>query len=173
MSTLENEIEAKVLEIDEDKLPEKIEGLDAKKKFASSMTSEFFDFPDGRIEDEGILRLRTRDDEAFITRKKLVAFDDAKEMEEIEFHVSDPEETREFLKSLGLEKVAESEKYRIKWVKDDTEFVVDKFKGIPHFLEIEAPDRGKLMECFEKLGFSEDETVNWGAKKIFEHYGKL
>jgi adenylate cyclase class 2 len=168
-----NEIEAKVLEVDKEKLSEKIEELGAEKKFESSMRSEFFDFPDSRIEKDGILRLRTRDGEAFITRKREVAYDDAKEMEEIEFDVSDPEETREFLRSLGLERIAESEKTRAKWVKGDTEFVIDKFSGIPHFLEIEAPDREKLMESFEALGFSQDETVNWGGKKVFEHYGKL
>lgn len=167
-----NEIEAKVLEIDEEELTEKLRNIDAEKVFDSHIKSELYDFPDGRIEEDGVLRLRTREDKSFVTRKQKVAFDDAKEMHEIEFDVDDPEEFREFMKSIGAEKVREGDKHRIKWVKDDVEFVIDKIPGIPCFLEVEAPNREKMNEAFRELGFSMEETVNWGAKEIFEHYGE-
>lgn len=168
-----NEIEAKVLEINQEELSNKIEELGAEKVFDSHIESEFYDFPDGRIEENGLLRLREREDKIFVTRKKDVSYDDAKEMEEIEFDVSSREEARKFLKSLGLEKVHKSQKNRTKWVLDDTELVIDKLPEIPPMLEIEAPTEEKLKEGFEKLGYSREETVNWGAKKVREKYEQL
>lgn len=168
-----NEIEAKVLEIDEEKLSEKLRSIGAQKIFDSHVKSELYDFPDGRIEENGVLRLRTIEDRSFVTRKEKVVFDDdAKEMHEIEFDVDNPEEFREFMNSIGAEKVREGSKHRIKWVKDDVEFVIDKIPEIPCFLEVEAPDREKMKKAFQELGFSMEETVNWGAKEIFEHYDR-
>lgn len=169
----ENEIEAKVLDVDRKELEQKIEDLGAEKIFEGHIESEFFDFPDGRIEEKGLLRLRKREDKTFITRKKEISYEEAKEMEEIEFDVGSREEARKFLESLGLEKVHGSQKNRVKWVKDDTEFVIDKIPKIPPMLEIEAPTKEELREVFEKIGFSIDETVNWGAKKIREKHGEL
>ncbi len=165
-----NEIEAKVLEVNKEELSEKLRNIGAEKVFDSQIKSELYDFPDGRIEEEGVLRLRTREDKSFVTRKQRVAFDDAKEMHEIEFDVDDPEEFREFMKSIGAEKVREGNKNRTKWVKDDIEFVIDKIPNIPCFLEVEAPDREEMKNAFQELGYSMEETVNWGAKEIFEHY---
>lgn len=110
----ENEIEAKVLDIDREEISEKIEDIGAKKKFDSQLKSKFFDFPDGSIESEGILRLRDTGERTFITRKKEVKFDEAKEMEEIEFDVSSKKEAIKFLESIGLEIVAESQKKKDK-----------------------------------------------------------
>lgn len=167
-----NEIEAKVLEVDEEKLSEKLEEIGAKKVFDSEIRSELYDFPDGRIEEDGILRLRTRQDKSFVTRKQKVAFDDAKEMREIEFDIDRPDEFRAFMSSIGAQKIHENTKNRVKWVKDDIEFVIDKFQNIPPFIEIEAPDRTRMKQAFKELGFSENETVNWGTKEIFEHYSE-
>lgn len=30
-----------------------------------------------------------------------------------------------------------------------------------------------MKKNFEKLGFKIEDTVNWGAKKTLDHYGKL
>ncbi|MBY6294237.1 hypothetical protein GLU60_02500 [Nanohaloarchaea archaeon H01] len=94
-------------------------------------------------------------------------------MEEIEFDVSSLEETVEFSKSLGLEKVHHSQKNRFKRVLDDIEFVIDKLPEIPPMLEIEAPTREKLEESFAKLGYNMDETTNWGAKKVRDDYQEM
>jgi len=170
---VQNEIEAKVLEINKKELSHKIEETGAKKVFDSHIESYFYDFPDGRIEENGILRLRKTSKNVFITRKKEIAYDDAKEMEEIEFNVSSMEEAKTFLNSIGLEKVAESEKNRIKWVKDDVEYVIDKIPDVPHLLEIEAPNRQKMKDSFEELDISVEETVNWGAEKTLKYYNLL
>lgn len=113
-----NEIEAKLLEVDKERVSEKIEDLGAKKAFEGKMRSEFYDFPDGRIEENGLLRLRTKGSESFITRKIDVSQDEVKEKEEIEFDVSSPEEAKQFLRSIGLEKIYSNEKKRTKWVKE-------------------------------------------------------
>lgn len=164
------EIEAKVLEVDPEEIEEKLDDIGAEKKWSYDIESEFFDFPDGRIEEDGLLRVRWREDKTFVTRKKDASYDEAKVMEEIEFEISDRDAFKDFLKSLGLEKIKSSSKHRTKWTRNDTEFVIDQLDVIPPTLEIEAPSKEEMEQGFRDLGFSMDETVNWGAKKMFEKY---
>jgi adenylate cyclase class 2 len=164
------EIEAKVLEVDPEEIEEKLDDIGAEKKWSYDIESEFFDFPDGRIEEDGLLRVRWREDKTFVTRKKDASYDEAKVMEEIEFEISDRDAFKDFLKSLGLEKIKSSSKHRTKWTRNDTEFVIDQLDVIPPTLEIEAPSKEEMKQGFRDLGFSMDETVNWGAKKMFEKY---
>jgi adenylate cyclase class 2 len=164
------EIEAKVLEIDPEEIEEKLGNIGAEKQWSYDIESEFFDFPDGRIEENGLLRVRWREDKTFVTRKTDVSFDEAKVMEETEFEIRDRSSFKDFLKSLGLEKIKESSKHRTKWTRGETEFVIDKIPGIPPTLEVESPSQEKLEKGFKDLGFSMNETVNWGAKRMFEEY---
>ena len=164
------EIEAKVLEVDPEELEEKLGSIGAEKQWSSDIESEFFDFSDGSIEENGLLRVRSRKDKVFVTRKKEVSYDEAKVMEETEFEISDKRAFKDFLKSIGLEKVQESEKHRTKWTRGETEFVIDKIPEIPPLLEIESPTKEEMEKGFKDLGFTMEETVNWGAKKMFEEY---
>lgn len=164
------EIEAKVLEIDTEEIESRLDDIGAEKQWSYDIESEFFDFPDGRIEDNGSLRVRCREDKTFVTRKKDLSFDDSKVMEETEFKISDRSAFKDFLNSLGLEKIKDSSKHRIKWNKGETEFVIDNIPGIPPLLEIESPSEEELRKSFNDLGYSMEETVNWGAKRMFEEY---
>ena len=165
------EIEAKILEIDTDELRKKLEKIGAIKVFEEQVKSEFYDFKDGRIEENGQIRLRTIGDRSFVTRKIDVVDERAKVKEEIEFDVEDPDEVRKFLKSIGLEKIESGEKKRAKWHKNSMEYVIDWYHGIPPLLEIEASSHQKLEESFEELGFSFEETVDWGSSRVHQHYG--
>lgn len=164
------EIEAKILEIDPEELRGKLEKIGAIKVFEEQVKSEFYDFEDGRIEENGQIRLRTIGDRSFVTRKIDVDDERAKVKEEIEFDVEDPDEVRKFLKSIGLEKIENGEKKRAKWHKNSMEYVIDWYHGIPPLLEIEASSHQKLEESFEELGFSFEETVDWGSNRLHKHY---
>ena len=164
------EIEAKILEVDTDELREKLDGIGASKVFEKQVSSEFYDFEDGRIEENGQIRLRTIGDNSFVTRKIDVDDDRAKVKEEIEFDVENPDEVRKFLKSIGLEKIETGQKRRAKWHKNSVEYVIDWYPGIPPLLEIEAPSHQKLEESFEELGFSFEETVDWGSDRVHKNY---
>lgn len=164
------EIEAKILEIDPEELRKKLEGIGATKVFEKQVKSDFYDFEDGRIEENGQIRLRTVGDHSFVTRKNDVDDDRAKVKEEIEFDVDNPEEVRKFLKSIGLKQIEDGEKKRAKWHKNSVEYVIDWYPEIPPLLEIEAPSHQKLEKGFEQLGYSFEETVDWGSTRVHEHY---
>ena len=164
------EIEAKILEVDTDELREKLEDIGAIKVFEEQVKSEFYDFEDGRIEENGQIRLRTIGDNSFVTRKINVDDDRAKVKEEIEFDVEKPDEVRKFLKSIGLEKIETGQKKRAKWHKNSVEYVIDWYPGIPPLMEIEAPSHRKLQKAFKKLGYEFEQTVDWGSTKLHEHY---
>jgi adenylate cyclase class 2 len=164
------EIEAKILEIDPEELCGKLEGIGASKVFEDNVKSDFYDFEDGRIEENGQIRLRTIGDHSFVTRKIDVDDERAKVKEEIEFDVENPDEVRKFLKSIGLEKIESGEKKRAKWQKNSVEYVIDRYPGIPPLLEIEAPSHQKLEKAFEDLGYRFEETVDWGSSKLHRQY---
>ena len=164
------EIEAKVLDVDVEELKDKLEEISAEKIFEETVKSEFYDFEDGRIEQNGQIRLRTVGKKSFITRKTDVEDDRAKVKEEIEFDIDDKNQARQFLKSIGLQKIEQGEKKRAKWKKDSIEYVIDWYPEIPPLLEIEAPTHEKLEDAFDELGYSMDETVNWGGSKVYRHY---
>lgn len=171
------EIEAKILEVDPDEIAEKLDAIGAKHKFDTTVRSRFYDFPDGRIEQNGLLRLRTVNDTAFVTLKRPLDYEhessqyDVKRLEEIEFTVNDPSETEAFFYALGMEKIHESEKRRQKWVKDGTEYVIDHYPGMPPLLEVEAPDEQALESAFHELGYDMVETVPYDYEGLLQHYG--
>lgn len=164
------EVEAKLLEVDEDEVYSALADSGAEKVFEGDVRSEFYDFPDGRIEEDGVLRLREMGEKTFVTLKKDISREESKVMEEIEFGVDDAGAFRTFLSSLGLEKIRESRKHRSKWKDGDVEYVVDTYPGIPPLLEIEAPDTDYLEEAFTDLGYDFGETVSWDAGQVFDHY---
>lgn len=105
------EIEAKVLEVDVEDLIEKLQDIGTEKVFEEKVKSEFYDFEDGRIEENGQIRLRSIGEEtSFITRKKDVQDDRAKVKEEIEFNVDSKDQARKFLNSIGLNRIEDGEK---------------------------------------------------------------
>jgi len=167
-----DEVEAKVLEIDEQYVVEQLEESGAQKVFNGEVTSRFYDYPDGRIEEQGVLRLREAGDHAFITYKIDISRDGAKTMEEIEFDVSNTEMADRFLRELGLKEVRSSSKHRQTWRHNDIEYVIDAYPGIPALLEIEAPDEERMYDAFEELGYARDELKSWDASQVHEHYGE-
>lgn len=165
------EIEAKVLDVDPDEVAETLAEEGVEQVYDGTMRTRFYDFPDGRIEDEGgVLRLRERGDDVFVTYKEPIASDAAKIMEETEFYVSDAAAAHTTLTAIGLEQVREREKRRTKWLDDDVEYVVDRYDGIPPLLEIEAPDVPTLGAACAALGYDPGEMVTWNAGQVMAHY---
>jgi adenylate cyclase class 2 len=165
------EIEAKILEIDPAEIRRKMQEMNAEKKFEGEVRSEFYDYEDGRIEENGILRLRRLGSETILTRKTDKENQDgAKVMEEIEFEVSDMDEARALLTSLDLEQIHSSEKTRAKWHHDNIEYVIDWYPDIPALLEVEAPTHQELTEAIEELGYNPDNAKDWGSHELYQHY---
>ena len=167
-----NEIEAKIIEIDPEEVDRKVMENGGRKVFEGRIETIFYDFPDGRMEEKGVMRLRKSPGKAFITQKKDVSREGAKEMEELEVTIDSFEQADRILKGLGLEVVRKSSKKRTKYELKDAEVVVDSYSGIPPLLEVEAESREKIEDILETLGYSMEESVSWDASEVFEHYGK-
>ncbi|MDY6770995.1 MAG: class IV adenylate cyclase [Candidatus Nanohaloarchaea archaeon] len=166
-----DEIEAKVLEIDDAAVAERLAEVGAEQVMDAEVESSFYDYPDGSIEKQGVLRLRRIEEyDTFVTMKCDISRDGAKTMEETEFSVSDYEAVDAFFEQLGLQKIRESSKHRRKWEKADVEYVIDEYPGIPPLLEVEAPDEETMYEAFDELGYTKDELVAWDASQVKEHY---
>jgi len=167
------EIEVKILEIDEKEVIERLRGLGARKIFDGDVITTYFDFEDKRLAKEGkILRLRKKGDQVELTYKKKISKKEAKITDEYEVIVDRIDAVVEILEMVGLKEFHKSIKHRISYTKDNIHFEIDTYPGIPAFLEIEAQSVGELREYINKLGFSMDETLPWSIKDVLEYYGK-
>lgn len=168
------EIEVKILEINVEEIEEKLKEMGAEEVFDGELVNAYFDFSDRRLEKEGkVLRLRKKDDKVILTYKKYITREEAKIMDEKELLVEDFETMKEIFKGLGLLPLHEFSKHRTTYKLNQTNFEIDKYPGIPPFLEIEAPGVGKLNEFISELGFSKGQANSWSIKEVLEHYGKL
>lgn len=113
----EEEIEVVFLEIDKDKIEEKLLSIGAKKMKDIFYRNLSFDFPDYRLDkDNSWIRLRDQEDEIVLAYKKRlgVTSQDGSTndtgMEEIEIIVDNYENARIFLEKIGLIEKHEAEK---------------------------------------------------------------
>ena len=167
------EIEVKILEIDVEEIERKLKKLGAEKVFEGEVVSIYFDFSDKRLEKEGkILRLRQKGDKVILTYKELISQDKAKIMDEYELEVQDLELMEEIFGGIGLFPIYEFKKHRTTYKLNQTHFEIDKYPGIPAFLEIEAPNLEKLNEIVSEFGFSGEEVKSYSIKDVLEYYDK-
>jgi len=192
-NTFTKEIEQKVLEVDRNKLIDDLDQMDGvEKRFEWYVTDTYYDFPDGRLENEDFwpkssFRIRKKEDRETwkisyfytIKRKNKTSTDftwvrDCWE-EEFEITKTDVRYIEDILKSFGMHEFKTKEKYRVsyhhksRWVKFD----IDDYKWIPTFLEIEAEKLNDLEEFKKLLGLDnaeENPTFNSGTTKLHKHY---
>jgi adenylate cyclase class 2 len=162
------EIEVKILEIDPVEVVKKIKDLGAKKVEAGIVESVAFDFPDGRLVKEGsVLRLRKIGGTSLLTFKQKISTDGYKIMEETETSIGDYEKAARVFSALGMKAYALWQKYRATYKIGNTKFELDKFPGIPWFIEIEAPTKEEVKKGAEALGFSMEDAF---TGYIFNRY---
>lgn len=163
------EIEAKFLNIDVDKIQEKL------KEFGAVKIGEFlqkwatFDYPDWRL-DKDLSWIRVRDEGngeiSLSFKKRLGAVDrnassNDEGMQEIQLKIDSFEKATDFFKAIGLVIKHTAEKKRIRWVKEDTEFDIDIYPGLEPMIEIETTSQEKIKTSAEALG------LNYEDRKVF------
>lgn len=169
------EVEVKILEVNEQEIITRLEKLGARKVFAGEICASYFDFPNEILTKEHkILRLRTKGkDYCELTFKKKLSKEKAKIMEEHELaFTGDTTALRSILAGIGLEEFKIIKKHRISYSLGDLHFELDKMPDIPLFLEIEATSLDKLQEAVEKLGFTMADARPWSGKDVLNHYKK-
>ncbi|MDO8646952.1 MAG: class IV adenylate cyclase [Candidatus Diapherotrites archaeon] len=165
------EIEAKILEVNTPRLVKKLKALGAKKNLDEKVTAFFYDFPGRKLHNQkSMLRLRKKGKIVELTFKKRVSKAKAKISEEIEVNVPDFSRTQKILESIGLRLEKISKKHRLSYNIEKTHFEFDTFKGIPTFLEIEAPSEKVLEKYVKLLGFKASDAKAWTGKEVLDYY---
>lgn len=169
------EIEAKILEINKQKIEETLTRLGAKKIFDGEIQTLLFDFKNRAIiEAKNVLRLRKEQNVIELTFKKVHVTQTAKVAEEYSVEISNLETMKKILENLGLFVIENMQKHRISYKLDKARFDIDCYYGeynfIPEFLEIEAENTNSLHKYAAFLGFKAEDCLPWSTQDIVQYY---
>ncbi len=172
------ELEAKILEIDREKIIKIIEDLGGEKVFDGDMFGVFFDTPNSQLKyGKKLLRLRTEGERTFLTYKCKISNFDIKIQEENEIEIPDFEKMRDLLNSIGFEEIKTNLKHRTSFKIGNVKVDLDKYLGdlkfIPEFLEIEASTREEIYETAIDLGYIPAEMKSWTSFKLEMYYREM
>jgi len=153
---MEQEIEAKFLNVDHDEIRAKLKELGAECLVPMRMVRRMvFDYPDRRLKKDGAwVRVREELDGTIEMMLKKVASDELGQTFEQPVKVTSYEAAKAFVLSLGLETKAEEESKRELWQLGDTEIMLDQWPWVNPYIEIEAPTEDAVKNLADKLGFA-------------------
>ncbi|MDP3956468.1 MAG: CYTH domain-containing protein [bacterium] len=179
MNKSNEEIEVVFLNIDKALLEKKLSSIGATKTKEFFYKHSSFDFPDYRLDkDNSWIRLRDEGGENILAFKKRLGVTSQdgstndEGMEEVEIRVDAYEQTKVFLKKIGLIEKHEAEKKRIRYEKESVIFDIDTWPEIPTFLEIEAPSWEEIDVAINLLGYNPRDKKICSVNQIYKLYGK-
>lgn len=170
------EKEIKILEIDKEKVIERLLNLGAKKKFEGYIHDVYYDFDASWAHMENMerrFRIRKKWEEHLYTIKKREEDEHLKVAQEWEFKITDVEWFKRVLEKYGMKEVREKSKYRVSYEIDDFFFEIDEYEGIPALLEIEGSSYLNIKLWIEKLELAHLPQKRFGARGLFKYYAKL
>ncbi len=163
---MNNEIEAKYLDIDKAAIREKLKAagallLDPEKRMRRTV---FDTGPNSyaRVRDEG--------DKIVLTYKNFIDEDDIMGCKEINLTVNDYDGAVKFLKACGLEAKAAQETLRETWRLDNVQVTIDTWPWIPTYIEIEGNSESEVWSVAEQLGLKKEDATFGAVDKIYQHY---
>ena len=169
------EKEIKILWINKNKVVQRLEELGAKKTFEGYVHDVYYDYPKGKIDDEGrSFRVRNKGGEHIYTIKQKQRGKEESSLRvvvELEHKITDVESFQRVLKKYGLQKSREKKKFRVSYSFWDIHFDIDKYRNIPWLLEIEAVWFLTVKAWLEKLGLQKHERKNFWSRGLFRFYG--
>ncbi len=173
--SIEQEIEAKFLDVDIDDIRARLERLGAcLEKPMRLMRRHQFDFKDRRFRTSHDERLRVRDegDKITVTYKSKVpgsSYD-----QEIETTVGSYDAMRELFLALGLEAFAYQETKRETWQLGKVEVVIDEWPWAKPYIEIEGQLESDVQAAAKQLGFDWADAVYGSANNVYRaQYPKM
>ena len=172
------EKELKILEINKEKVIEKLISLGAKKTFEGYIHDVYYDFSKDKGEDsmenmERRFRIRKKWQDHLYTIKKREEHDKLKVAQESEYKITDIEWFQRVLEKYGMKQIREKSKYRISYEIDDFVFEIDEYEWIPAILEIEGSSYLNIKLWVEKLELSHLPQKRFGARGLFKYYADL
>jgi adenylate cyclase, class 2 len=166
------EIEARFVDIDKQKLIEKLIDLGAKNQKERILKEIIFYDKANTWSSEGrFVRLRSNGDKTLMTYKqnKAQTIDSANE---IEFAVPDIGLATQFLENIGLTAFRHQEKLRHTFTLNDVTIDIDTWPKIPTYVELEGPSEAAIKSVAQLLSFNWSDAVFDDARAIIENrYG--
>jgi adenylate cyclase class 2 len=171
------EIEVKFLNINVEKIENKLKELGAVKKFDLRYKRRVFDYPDYRLSKNkhAWVRLRDEGDSVHLTYKERqnagkTAYGDSG-MKEIDLIVDDFKKTGKLLLEIGLIEKFYEENRRIRYIFENIEFDLDYWPLIPPFLEIEAKSWEDIDKAIGLLKLNQADQKRFSTMQVYKLYG--
>lgn len=158
------EYELRVLEIDQEKIIEKLEILGATK--IGEWNQKRYVYNTNPVNEGKWIRLRTNGEVTTLTYKNVVenTIDGTKEIEVV---VDDFDTTNQFLECIGFKAKAYQENKRIQYKLDDVEIDIDTWPMIPTYLELEGQSEEVVMEMLKKLDLNESKVTTLSPQDLY------
>ncbi len=162
---MNTEYEARVLEIDKEKLISKLESLGAtlkgdwyQKRYVYNVIPK---------KDSQWLRLRTNGKTTTLTYKNVekTTLDGTKELE---VEVEDFEKTNELLERVGIRPKGYQENKRIQYVLNDVEIDIDSWPLIPTYVEIEGKNENAVINMIELLKLDKNKVTTLDVQSVYK-----
>lgn len=165
------EIEVRFLNINEKELKEKLRKLGAK-DLGEDFLEEiiFYDKELKWHKNQGkFVRLRKQKGIVYLTYKHHYE-ESATGTEEIELTVSDMQQAKLFLESVGLAAFREQQKKRHSFELNNVVFDFDLWPQVPWYLEIEGPSEQSLKDAAALVGLHWKDAVFENPRKLIKKY---
>jgi predicted adenylyl cyclase CyaB len=168
-----SEKEVKILNISIGDVMQKILAAGGQLTFHGQVLDTYYYFTpeQGRKLQESI-RIRTKNNESYLTIKQKNTSKVIKDRQEREVHLPSPTEYEHLFIAMGLLPLYTREKIRFSYVIEDATFDIDLYAGIPPMLEIEGKSEEHIKLWIMRLGLEGKKVVNWTARKTLEYYRK-
>jgi adenylate cyclase class 2 len=172
---MQKEFETQVLDVDVEKIKEKLRDLGAKEESEVLQKRLVFDIKclDAIVPGTGEwIRLRQSGDKTTLTYKNRKG-NGLSDTQEIEVKVDDFDKTSEILSNLScFTGKYYQENKRIRFTLGNIEFTLDSWPMIPTFLEIESTSEEKVKKGLKLLGLEGKDAGHIGLIQIYRKYGK-
>lgn len=165
---MNTEYEVRVLDVDFDSIMQRAESIGAVKKgvyYQRRIVYDFIPAQKGRW-----IRLRSNGKESTLTIKEIksLRIDGVKELEVV---VSDFDSTNEILGKLGYLPRTYQENFRVEYMLDGVNLDMDKWPGIPPYLEIEGQSENAVVEMLERMGLNFKDVTTMDVDLVYNNYG--
>ena len=138
---MKDELELRILDIDVNKVVQKLEALGAEK--VGDWYYKRYVYDTKPYHEDKWIRLRTNGEETTLTYKEYIK-DSVDGVKELEIIVSDLDKTIEILKVLGYEFRSVQENKRIRYIYDGIEIDIDTWPDLNPYVEVEASTKEKV-----------------------------
>lgn len=159
------EYEARILEIDKDKLIKRLNKLNV--KFVGEFNQKRYVYNIIPKADGKWLRLRTNGKKTTLTYKSVEknSIDGTKELE---IEVDNFENTNSLLELAGIKNKGYQENNRVQYVLDDVEIDIDTWPMIPTYVEIEGKSEESVLNIIKKLGINDKKITTLDVQSLYK-----